>query len=104
MREFIRRLEAVGLTVESTPSYYRVLREGKPPRKQNGMPFSVLFGLSRDYQVFRLSRIKERRDASGSTTDAVSYGVSSTAPWLPSPKSAPIDTPSVVHKGRVSAR
>jgi RND superfamily putative drug exporter len=41
--------------------------------------FSVLFGLSMDYQVFLLSRIKERYDASGSTTDAVIYGVSSTA-------------------------
>ena len=41
--------------------------------------FSVLFGLSMDYQVFLLSRIKERYDATGSTTDAVGYGVSSTA-------------------------
>ena len=41
--------------------------------------FSVLFGLSMDYQVFLLSRIKERFDASGSTQDAVTYGVSSTA-------------------------
>jgi uncharacterized membrane protein YdfJ with MMPL/SSD domain len=41
--------------------------------------FSVLFGLSMDYQVFLLSRIKERYDASGPTVDAVTYGVSSTA-------------------------
>ena len=41
--------------------------------------FSVLFGLSMDYQVFLLSRIKERYDATGSTTDAITYGVSSTA-------------------------
>jgi RND superfamily putative drug exporter len=41
--------------------------------------FSVLFGLSMDYQVFLLSRIKERFDATGSTSDAVSYGVTSTA-------------------------
>jgi RND superfamily putative drug exporter len=41
--------------------------------------FSVLFGLSMDYQVFLLSRIKERYDQSGSTTDAVVHGVSSTA-------------------------
>jgi biotin operon repressor len=27
VREFIRRLEAVGLTVESTPGHYRVLCE-----------------------------------------------------------------------------
>ena len=41
--------------------------------------FSVLFGLSMDYQVFLLSRIKERYDRTGSTDDAVEYGVSSTA-------------------------
>jgi putative drug exporter of the RND superfamily len=41
--------------------------------------FSVLFGLSMDYQVFLLSRIKERYDVTGSTTDAVTHGVSSTA-------------------------
>ena len=41
--------------------------------------FSVLFGLSMDYQVFMLSRIKERYDESGDTTDAVRFGVSSTA-------------------------
>jgi RND superfamily putative drug exporter len=41
--------------------------------------FSVLFGLSMDYQVFLLSRIKERYDTSRSTVDAVTYGVSSTA-------------------------
>jgi biotin operon repressor len=42
VREFIRRLEAEGLTVESTPGHYRVLREGKPLRKANGMPFAQL--------------------------------------------------------------
>jgi RND superfamily putative drug exporter len=41
--------------------------------------FSVLFGLSMDYQVFLLSRIKERYDASRDTTDAVMFGVGSTA-------------------------
>ena len=41
--------------------------------------FSVLFGLSMDYQVFLLSRIKERYDETGDTTDAVTFGVGSTA-------------------------
>jgi len=41
--------------------------------------FSVLFGLSMDYQVFLLSRIRERYDESGDTTDAVQHGVASTA-------------------------
>jgi RND superfamily putative drug exporter len=41
--------------------------------------FSVLFGLSMDYQVFLLSRIKERHDQVRDTTKAVSFGVGSTA-------------------------
>jgi RND superfamily putative drug exporter len=41
--------------------------------------FSVLFGLSIDYQVFLLSRIKEHYDATGDTTDAVRFGVISAA-------------------------
>jgi uncharacterized membrane protein YdfJ with MMPL/SSD domain len=41
--------------------------------------FSVLFGLSMDYQVFLMSRIKERYDQSGSTRDAVVGGVATTA-------------------------
>ena len=41
--------------------------------------FSVLFGLSMDYQVFLLSRIRERYDETRDTTDAVTYGVGSTA-------------------------
>jgi uncharacterized membrane protein YdfJ with MMPL/SSD domain len=41
--------------------------------------FSVLFGLSMDYQVFLLSRIRERYDQTGDTAGAVAYGVGSTA-------------------------
>ena len=41
--------------------------------------FSVLFGLSMDYQVFLLSRIKERFDETGDTNAAVAWGVGSTA-------------------------
>ncbi|MBV8256744.1 MAG: MMPL family transporter, partial [Actinobacteria bacterium] len=41
--------------------------------------FSVLFALSMDYQVFLMSRIRERFDVSGSTTDAVATGVATTA-------------------------
>ncbi len=43
VREFIRQLEAVGLTVEATPGHYRVLRDGKPLRRSNGMPFMLPF-------------------------------------------------------------
>jgi uncharacterized membrane protein YdfJ with MMPL/SSD domain len=41
--------------------------------------FSVLFGLSMDYQVFLLSRIRERYDSSEDTSDAVLHGVAATA-------------------------
>jgi uncharacterized membrane protein YdfJ with MMPL/SSD domain len=41
--------------------------------------FAVLFGLSMDYQVFLLSRIRERFDQSHDTREAVLYGVASTA-------------------------
>jgi hypothetical protein len=43
VREFIRQLEAAGLTVKPTPGHYRVLRNGKPLRKANGMPFTLPF-------------------------------------------------------------
>jgi RND superfamily putative drug exporter len=41
--------------------------------------FSVLFGLSMDYQVFLLSRIRERYTSSRDTTDAITFGVGTTA-------------------------
>jgi putative drug exporter of the RND superfamily len=41
--------------------------------------FSVLFALSMDYQVFLMSRIKERYDQAGATREAVTDGVASTA-------------------------
>jgi RND superfamily putative drug exporter len=42
------------------------------------MLFSLLFGLSMDYQVFLLSRIRERYLQTGNTADAVAFGLSST--------------------------
>ena len=47
--------------------------------------FSLLFGLSMDYQVFLLSRIKERFDHTGDTREAVAYGVGRTARSSPAP-------------------
>ena len=41
--------------------------------------FAVLFGLSMDYQVFLLSRIRERYDQNTDTAAAVRWGVASTA-------------------------
>jgi hypothetical protein len=43
VRAFIRQLEAAGLTVEPTPGHYRVLRDGEPLRKANGLPFMLPF-------------------------------------------------------------
>jgi putative drug exporter of the RND superfamily len=40
--------------------------------------FSVLFGLSMDYHVFLLSRIKERFDRTGDNTESVAYGLRTT--------------------------
>ncbi|HEX2275027.1 MAG TPA: MMPL family transporter, partial [Acidimicrobiales bacterium] len=41
--------------------------------------FSVLFGLSMDYHVFLLSRIRERFDQTGDNTGSVAYGLRTTA-------------------------
>ena len=41
--------------------------------------FAVLFGLSMDYQVFLLSRIRERYAQTGETDAAISFGIGSTA-------------------------
>ncbi len=46
--------------------------------------FVVLFGLSMDYHVFIVSRIKELADEGGSTRDAVLNGISRTAPSVTS--------------------
>lgn len=40
--------------------------------------FAILFGLSMDYHVFLLSRIRERYDQAGNNTEAVVFGVRST--------------------------
>jgi hypothetical protein len=59
VREFIRRLEAAGLTVEPTAGHYRVLRDGKPLRRANGMPFMLPF--SPDTIRWRRAAIVELR-------------------------------------------
>ena len=41
--------------------------------------FTILFGLSMDYHVFLLSRIRERYDQTGNNEEAVAYGLRSTA-------------------------
>jgi RND superfamily putative drug exporter len=41
--------------------------------------FSILFGLSMDYHVFLLSRIREHYDLTGNNKEAVAFGLQSTA-------------------------
>lgn len=41
--------------------------------------FSILFGLSMDYHVFMLSRIKERYDETGKAPESVAFGLRTTA-------------------------
>ena len=41
--------------------------------------FSVLFGLSMDYHVFLLSRIRERYTQTGDSSEAVAFGVRTTS-------------------------
>jgi len=43
------------------------------------MMFAILFGLSMDYEVFLLSRIREEYDRTGSSAEAVVSGLSHTA-------------------------
>lgn len=43
------------------------------------MLFAIVFGLSMDYEVFLLSRIKEEFDRTGNTTNAVADGLAATA-------------------------
>jgi len=40
--------------------------------------FTILFGLSMDYHVFLLSRIREHYDRTGDTTEAMGFGIRST--------------------------
>jgi putative drug exporter of the RND superfamily len=41
--------------------------------------FAILFGLSMDYEVFMLSRVRERYEQTGDTRDAVAHGLGDTA-------------------------
>ena len=46
------------------------------------MIFALVFGLSMDYHVFLLARVKERYDATGDTKSAVIEGVTRTGPLI----------------------
>ncbi len=57
---------------------FGVAREGPVEAFLPMMLFAVLFGLSMDYEVFLVSRIREEYDASGDNTEAVARGLSVT--------------------------
>lgn len=59
VREFILRLESAGLTVESTPGHYKILRDGRPLRKASGIPLTLPF--SPDTTRWRRAAIIELR-------------------------------------------
>jgi RND superfamily putative drug exporter len=50
--------------------------------------FAVVFGLSMDYEVFMLSRIKEAFDRTGRNTEATTEGLSATATVISSRRSS----------------
>lgn len=58
VREFILRLESAGLTVESTPGHYKILRDGTL-RKASGIPLTLPF--SPDTTRWRRAAIIELR-------------------------------------------
>ena len=94
-RSIVVPLKAIGLNLLSVAAAYGVLvlvfqhhwAESVLGFDSNGsiiswLPlflFVVLFGLSMDYHVFILSRIRESVDAGMSTDDAVRYGIARTA-------------------------
>ncbi|MBM3925420.1 MAG: MMPL family transporter [SAR202 cluster bacterium] len=46
--------------------------------------FAILFGVSMDYEIFLLSRVKERYDATGDNTRSVAEGLEATGPVITS--------------------
>ena len=49
--------------------------------------FVILFGLSMDYHVFILSRVREAYDRGMTTEDAVAHGIKTTAGVVTAPRS-----------------
>ena len=94
-RSIVVPLKAVVMNLLSVGAAYGILvlvfQEGignelfgfrESPVIQSWLPlflFAILFGLSMDYHVFLLSRIKERYDETGDNTASVAYGLRQTA-------------------------
>ncbi len=94
-RSIVVPLKAVALNLLSVGAAYGILvlvfQEGigasllgfrESPVIESWLPlflFAILFGLSMDYHVFLLSRIKERYDETGNNAASVAHGLRSTA-------------------------
>jgi len=94
-RSIVVPLKAVAMNMLSVAAAYGVLvlvfQQGvgtgllgfqESPVIESWLPlflFAILFGLSMDYHVFLLSRIKERYDETGNNTASVAYGLRQTA-------------------------
>jgi RND superfamily putative drug exporter len=94
-RSIVVPLKAVAMNLLSVAAAYGVLvlvfQEGignellgfqESPVIESWLPlflFAILFGLSMDYHVFLLSRIKERYDETGDNTASVAWGLRQTA-------------------------
>jgi len=81
-RSIVIPIKAILLNLLSVGAAYGVLSLAYREPIAAWLPmflFVILFGLSMDYHVFIVSRIRELRDAGMSTTDAVSQGIRSTA-------------------------
>ena len=83
-RSIVVPLKAVVMNLLSVGAAYGmvVLVFQEVPVIESWIPlflFAILFGLSMDYHVFLLSRIKERYDQTGDNSGSVMYGLRSTA-------------------------
>jgi uncharacterized membrane protein YdfJ with MMPL/SSD domain len=86
LRSIVLPLKAVVMNLLSVSAAYGVLTLvfGSVETLILPLVLAVVFGLSMDYEVFLLSRIRERYAATGNTRRAVVEGLSSSAPTITS--------------------
>ncbi|MFZ1925681.1 MAG: MMPL family transporter [Solirubrobacteraceae bacterium] len=86
LRSIVLPLKAVVMNLLSVSAAYGVLTLvfGTVETLIPPLVLAVVFGLSMDYEVFLLSRIRERYAATGDTRRAVVEGLSSSAPTITS--------------------
>jgi uncharacterized membrane protein YdfJ with MMPL/SSD domain len=86
LRSIVLPLKAVVMNLLSVGAAYGVLTLvfGTVETLIPPLVLAVVFGLSMDYEVFLLSRIRERYEATGDTRTAVAQGLSSSAATITS--------------------